>query len=116
LEVNSEQILRFVSRASIGDRADDGEFHSRANEAGMDAWMTWMTNNKSALADMGAPLGKTKRVTAAGVSSVRNEVTGYTIVEAESHDAAAKMLTGHPHLSVPGAYIDVLSVTAIPGM
>ena len=85
-------------------------------KAVMDAWMTWMKNHKSVLADMGAPLGKTQRVTAAGISSVRNEVTGYTIVEAESHDAAAKMLIGHPHLSVPGAYIDVLSVTAIPGM
>jgi len=85
-------------------------------KAGMDAWWAWMNNNKSALVDMGAPLGKTQRVTTAGVSSVRNEVTGYTIVEAESHDAAAKMVVGHPHLMVPGAYIDVLSVTAIPGM
>ena len=85
-------------------------------KAGMEAWMGWMNRNKNALADMGAPLGKTKRVTSAGVASVRNEVTGYTIVEAESHDAAAAMLVGHPHLNVPGAYIDVMSVTPIPGM
>ena len=85
-------------------------------KAGMDAWMAWMKKNENALVDMGAPLGKTKRVTAAGVTSVRNEVTGYTIVEADSHDAAAAMLVGHPHLSVPGGYIDVLSVTPIPGM
>jgi hypothetical protein len=85
-------------------------------KAGMDAWMAWMKKHKSALVDMGAPLGKTRRVTAAGVTSVRNEVTGYSIVEAESHDAAAAMLVGHPHLSMPGAYVDVLSVTQIPGM
>jgi hypothetical protein len=85
-------------------------------KAGMDAWMTWMKSNERALADMGAPLGKTKRVTASGVSSVKNEVTGYTIVEAESHDAAVKLLEGHPHLQVPGAYIDVLAVMPIPGM
>ena len=85
-------------------------------KAGMDAWMTWMKTNERALADMGAPLGKTKRVTASGVSAVKNDVTGYTIVEAESHEAAANMLVGHPHLQVPGAYIDVLSVTPIPGM
>jgi hypothetical protein len=84
-------------------------------KAGMDAWMAWMKKNENALVDMGAPLGKTKRVTAAGVASVRNEVTGYTIVEAESQDAAAAMLVGHPHLNMPGAYIDVLSVTPIPG-
>ncbi len=85
-------------------------------KAGMDAWMTWMKSHQSELVDMGAPLGKTKRVTASGVSNVRNEVTGYTIVEAESHEAAAKMLEGHPHLNVAGAYIDVLAVTPIPGM
>ena len=85
-------------------------------KAGMDAWMTWMKSNENALADMGAPLGKTKRVTAAGVSSVKNEVTGYSIVEAESHEAAATMLVGHPHLHVPGAYIDVLAIMPIPGM
>ena len=85
-------------------------------KAGMDAWMAWMKKHEKAIVDMGAPLGKTKRVTATGVASVKNEVTGYTIVEAESHDAAAAMLLGHLHLSMPGAYVDVLSVTPIPGM
>ncbi len=85
-------------------------------KAGMDAWMTWMKSNQSALVDMGAPLGKTKRVTESGVSNVKNEITGYTIVEAESHEAAARMLVGHPHLHVPGGYIDVLAVMPIPGM
>ena len=45
----------------------------------MDAWMAWMKKHENALVAMGAPLGKTERVTAAGVASVRNEVTGYTI-------------------------------------
>lgn len=85
-------------------------------KAGMDAWMNWMKSHESVLADMGAPLGKTKRVTASGISSVKNDVTGYTIIEAESHEAAASMLEGHPHLQVPGAFIEVLAVTPIPGM
>ena len=85
-------------------------------KAGMDAWMGWMKKHEKSLADMGSPLGKTKRVTATGAASTRNEVTGYTIVEAESHDAAVAMLAGHPHLNMPGAYIDVISVTPIPGM
>lgn len=85
-------------------------------KVGMDAWMGWMKKHEKSLADMGSPLGKTKRVTAAGAVSARNEVTGYTIVEAESHDAAVAMLAGHPHLNMPGAYIDVISVTPIPGM
>ena len=89
----------------------------KANEkAGMEAWMKWGESHAKSIVDNGAPLGKTKRVTATSVASVRNEVTGYTIVEAESHDAAAAMLVGHPHLNMPGAYVDVLSVTPIPGM
>ncbi len=58
--------------------------------------MGWMKKMRGARRH-GRPLGKTKRVTASGVAGVRNEVTGYTIVEAESHDAAAAMLDGHPH-------------------
>lgn len=85
-------------------------------QKGMDSWMGWMNNHKSDLADMGAPLGKTKRVTASGVTNVKNEVTGYSIVEAESHDAAAKMMEGHPHLQMPDAYIDIVAVMPIPGM
>ncbi len=84
-------------------------------KSGMDEWMSWMKSHQSALADMGAPLGKTKRVTASGVSDVKNEITGYTAVMAESHEAAAKMFEGHPHLHVPGGYIDILAVMPIPG-
>ena len=61
-------------------------------EKGMDAWMAWMNANKASLADGGAPLGKTKRVDANGTKDTKNEVGGYSIVQAESHDAAAKML------------------------
>ena len=43
-------------------------------------------------------------------------MTGYTIVEAASHDAAARMFVGHPHLEMPGATIEVVEVTKIPGM
>ena len=85
-------------------------------KAGMHAWMTWMKSNAEVLTDMGAPLGKTKRITAAGVSNTKNEVTGYSIVEAESHEAAAAMFVGHPHLHMPGAYIDVVAVMPVPGM
>jgi hypothetical protein len=81
----------------------------------MEAWTTWMKKNENGLAEMGAPLGKNKRVNASGVSDVRNEVTGYSILDAESHEAATRMLEGHPHLQVPGAYIDVLPVMPIPG-
>jgi len=86
-------------------------------QKGMDAWMKWMNANKASLADGGAPLGKTKRVDANGTKDTKNEVGGYSIVQAESHDAAAKMFgKDHPHLHVPGAWIEIVEIMPIPGM
>ena len=86
-------------------------------QKGMDAWMKWMNANKASLADGGAPLGKTKRVDANGTKDTKNEVGGYSIVQAESHDAAAKMFgKDHPHLHVPGAWIEIVDIMPIPGM
>jgi hypothetical protein len=84
---------------------------------GMDAWMKWMGKNKKSLVDGGAPLGKTKRVDAKGASNTKNEVGGYSIVQARSHDDAAKMFgKDHPHLQMPGAWIEIVEIMPIPGM
>jgi flagellar hook assembly protein FlgD len=85
-------------------------------KSGMDAWMKWMDKNKTSISELGAPLGKTKRVTKQGVEATKNEVTGYSIVQADSHDAAAKLFDGHPHLYMPGASIEIMEVMPIPGM
>lgn len=87
-------------------------------QKGMQAWMTWMTANKASLVDGGAPLAKTKRVDASGARDVRNEVGGYSIVQADTHDAAAKLFgKDHPHLAMmPGGWIEVMEVVQIPGM
>ena len=63
---------------------------------GMEAWMKWMDANKASLVDGGAPLGKTKRVDQSGASNIKNELGGYSIVQAKSHDAAAKNLRPWP--------------------
>src|ERR1700746_1754703 len=70
-------------------------------KTGMDAWMKWADKNKKAITELGAPLGKTKRVTDRGVSAGKNEITGYSVVQAENHEAAAKLFEGHPHFRVP---------------
>src|SRR3989344_7714640 len=74
---------------------------------GMDEWMEWAKKHPE-IADIGAPLGKNKRVTKEGISDVRNDVGGYSFVEAESQEAAAKVFAGSPHFELPGAYIEVL--------
>jgi hypothetical protein len=59
----------------------------------MDGWMGWMTANQESIVDGGPPLGKTKRVDGEGVSDTRNEIGGYTIVQAESPDEAPSCST-----------------------
>ena len=84
---------------------------------GMDAWMKWMDANKSSIVDGGAPLGKTKRVDSSGASNTKNEIGGYSIVQAESPDAATKLFgKDHPHLQMPGTWIEIIEIMPIPGM
>ena len=77
-------------------------------KAGMEEWTNWMKERAGNFVDMGAPAGKTKRVTAEGVSDVKNEVTGYSIVQAQSHEEAAKMFENMPHFQIRGGYVDVM--------
>jgi hypothetical protein len=70
--------------------------------------MKWADEHKDSIVDLGKPLGKTKRVDQSGVSDSRNDVGGYSIVQAESHEEAAKLFEGHTHLTIPGATIEVM--------
>jgi hypothetical protein len=47
--------------------------------------------------------------------SARNDIGGYTIVQAESaEDAAALFGSDHPHLTMPGAWIDIVEIMPMP--
>ena len=83
--------------------------------AGMKAWGDWMTAHKSVVVDQGGPLGKTKRVGPQGVSDIKNNMSGFVIVNAESHDAAAKLFANHPHFTIfPGEAVEVMECLPIP--
>lgn len=84
-------------------------------KAGMDAWMAWGTKAKSSIVDMGAPLGKSLRVTNGGSSPTTNDLGGYSIMEAESSDALAAALKGHPHFKMLDSYIEVVELMSMPG-
>ena len=84
-------------------------------EEGMAAWGGWMEKHRDILVAEGGPLGKTKRVDPSGVSDVRNEMTGYVIVQAESHEAAARLFENHPHFTIfPGDCVEVMECMPIP--
>ena len=85
-------------------------------KTGMDGWKKWGDDNKAAIVEMGTPLGKTKTVSSTSITDTKNEICGYTIVQADSQADAAKLFEGHPHLSMQGATVDVLECMAMPGM
>lgn len=75
----------------------------------MDEWHIWMTAHASIIKETNAA-GKTKRVTASGVADARNDLMLYSIVEAESHEAAAQAFEGHPHFGIPTASVEVIAI------
>ena len=84
--------------------------------AGMDGWMAWGKQAASNIVDIGAPLGKSLRVTPAGASPSTNDLGGYSLLQAESKEALAEVLKGHPHFMMPDGTIDIVEVMPIPGM
>ena len=92
------------------------EDERKANDRkGIEAWHKWVDDHKGAIVDMGAPLGRTKRVTKDGLADVRNNLGGYTVVQAESQEAAAKMFVNHPHFTIfPGDGVEIMECLPIP--
>lgn len=100
--------------ASEGDfkkaMADMPAMTPEAMKASMEEWTNWM-KSKGGVVDMGAPLGKTMKVTPMSVEPSRNEIGGYSIIEAESHEDAAKKMQDSPHFKMmPGGWIEVMEV------
>ena len=82
-------------------------------QEGMAAWKAWVAKYQEAIVEMGGPLGKTKKITARGIEDVSNEMGAFTVVRADSHEAAAKMFENHPHFTnFPGESVEVMPVTA----
>lgn len=85
-------------------------------QAGITGWHKWVSEHKDSIAEMGSPLGKTKRTDKDGVSDTRNELGAWTVVKANSQDEAAKLFLNHPHFTIfPGDRVEVMECLPIPG-
>ena len=84
-------------------------------QEGIAAWKAWAEKHRAAIVEMGGPLGKTKKVSERGIEDITNLMSAYTIVRADSHDAAAKLFEDHPHFTnFPGDSVEVMPVLPIP--
>ena len=79
------------------------------------AWGKWMSENGKMILSTEAG-GKTKQVAASGVSDTRNDIILYSMVQAESHEAAAKAFANHPHLQIPESSIQIMAVRPMRAM
>jgi hypothetical protein len=85
-----------------------------AEEKMRNDWNNWMSAHRKMIADTESG-GKTKRVTSNGISDTKNDIMLYSIVEAETHDVAAKAFANHPHLHIPQSSIEVMEIKPMSG-
>lgn len=83
-------------------------------EAAMKAWMDWMGGIGAAMVDPGEPLGRSMAVGADGVrDGVENAAYGWSVVEADSIEAACEMARGNPMIA-GGGHVEVAQIMPMP--
>ena len=84
-------------------------------QRGIAAWKAWVEKHQGAIATMGGPLGKTKKVDPTGTADISNNLGAFMVVRAASPEAAAKMFENHPHFAIfPGESVEIMPVLPIP--
>jgi hypothetical protein len=113
--MESRQMRFLAIYIGVATDAQKGAITREREQALMADWERWVAGHASAIVEEGAPLGRTKRVDRSGISDVRNDVVGYTVVTAASHEEAAKLFVDHPHPGfLPGNAIEIMECLTLP--
>ncbi|HEY1665013.1 MAG TPA: hypothetical protein VGG54_04925 [Trebonia sp.] len=102
----SKFMILYRAPASAREQMENATPEQR--RAGLEAWRAWASRVDYAIADLGSPLAHTTHV-GPGTAST-DGVAGYTILQAGSADEVETILDGHPHLTMPGASVEVLEI------
>lgn len=70
-------------------------------------WDAWLEAHKGAVLNTIA-VGATKRVSGQGIEDTKNGIMLSSYVQAQSPEEAAAIFEDHPHLAIPGAYIEIM--------
>lgn len=119
MSTETEYLAIFVGRKDSPRRAawDALSENERAlkTQEGVAAWKAWVEKHHAAITTFGGPLGKTKKVSAAGIEDISNLMGAFTVVRAASHEAAARMFEGHPHFTIfAGDSVEIMPVLPVP--
>src|SRR4051812_3155298 len=74
-------------------------------KAGMEMWMKWAQKAGPAIVELGCPLGNSAKMSGGKATNSSSEIGGFSILQAESREALATLLTEHPHFMMPGSTI-----------
>jgi hypothetical protein len=84
-----------------------------AQEEAMKAWGDWFGTLGAAVVDAGAPFGSSTAVGDGGATSAsKTGATGYSVVEADNLDLAAKLASGCPIIA-GGGTVEVFETIAM---
>src|SRR5579883_1135171 len=96
------------ARRAAWDALSESERRAKEQE-GMAAWKAWVEKHQASIVGMGGPLGKTKKVGPGGIEDISNQLAAFTLVQAQSHEAAAKLFEKHPHFTIfPGDSVEIM--------
>jgi hypothetical protein len=102
----SKFMILYRAPASAREQMENATPEQR--RAGLEAWRAWASRVDYAIADLGSPLAHTTHV-GPGTAST-DGVAGYTILQAGSAEEVETILEGNPHLTMPGASVEVLEI------
>ena len=97
--IKGDDMANFLLAYKGGTMAETPE----AQEAAMQAWMNWFGTIGEAVVDGGAPFGPSTAVQSDGSTGAATAgLSGYSVLQADSLDAAAALAKGCPVLEVGG--------------
>ncbi len=108
-------LLLYMSPVSAEEQM--GKAKPEDMQKAMQPWIDWFTEVGSGLLDRGMPLGNGKHIATSGVTNSTAQITGYSMIQAESMEKAVELAKKQPHLTMgEGRSVEVLEVLAMPGM
>ena len=105
----SKFMILYRAQASAREQMENATPEQR--RAGAEAWRAWASRVDYAIADLGTPLAHTTHIGPGAAST--DGVAGYTILQAGSAEEVETILDGNPHMTMPGASVEILEVIPI---
>jgi hypothetical protein len=107
-------LVLYRSSVSAGDQM--ANITPEQAQAGMDAWMQWAGKATEQIVDLGSPLAPVTVIGQGSAPSNGQQISGFSILQAESRDAVTGVLEQHPHFHSPGeSSIEILEFLPMPG-